>query len=663
VERSANLGCVNLNCHPSMQEISVTLPDGSSLRVPKGSRPIDIARSISPRLAEEAIVARVNGELVDLTRPLESDATLQILTPKDPEALEVYRHSAAHLLAAAVLELYPGTKLGIGPATETGFYYDFEREEPFTAEDLEKIEAKMRELQQRDLPYERRLVPKEEGLARYAAMGEDMKVELIQERAGEVFSEYTLGPHFVDFCRGPHVPSTGKIKAFKLLSVAGAYWKGDEHNRRLQRIYGTAFFTQKELDEYLKQLEEARKRDHRKLGQELDLFSIQEMAGPGLVFFHPKGAIVRRALEDWMRDQYVERGYSLVYTPHVARAELWKISGHYDFYAENMFRRMELDDAEYQLKPMNCPFHILIYKDRLRSYRELPIRLAELGTVYRYERSGVMHGLLRVRGFTQDDAHIFCTPEQIEDEIAGCLDFALHVLRTFGFDRYEAELSTWDGGASGKYDGTPEQWQLAESALKNASDRLGLKVKVVPDEAAFYGPKIDVKLVDAIGRLWQLSTIQFDFTLPRRFELTYIGEDGKPHQPLMVHRALFGSLERFFGILIEHYAGAFPVWLAPVQAIVLPITDRQIPYAREVAARLKQAGVRVAVDDRNEKVNFKIREAQLQKIPYMLVVGDREAAAGTVSVRNRRHGDQGSRTVDEFLAEIQRLIQEKTPIE
>ncbi|MGC8793534.1 MAG: threonine--tRNA ligase [Bryobacteraceae bacterium] len=646
-----------------MEEISVTLPDGSSLRVPKGTRPIDIARSLSRRLAEEAIVARVNGELVDLTRPLESDAALQILTPRDPEALEVYRHSAAHLMAAAVLELYPGTRLGIGPATETGFYYDFEREEPFTAEDLEKIEAKMRELQQLDLPFERRLVPKQEGLARYAAMGEHMKVELIQERAGEVFSEYALGPHFVDFCRGPHVPSTGKIKAFKLLSVAGAYWKGDERNRQLQRIYGTAFFTQKELDEYLKQLEEARKRDHRKLGQELDLFSIQEVAGPGLVFFHPKGAIVRRALEDWMRDQYAERGYSLVYTPHVARAELWKISGHYDFYAENMFRRMELDDAEYQLKPMNCPFHILIYKNKLRSYRELPIRLAELGTVYRYERSGVMHGLLRVRGFTQDDAHIFCTPEQIEDEIAGCLDFALHVLRTFGFDRYEADLSTWDGGASGKYDGAPEQWALAESALKNASDRLGLKVKVVPDEAAFYGPKIDVKLVDAIGRLWQLSTIQFDFTLPRRFELTYIGEDGKPHQPLMVHRALFGSLERFFGILIEHYAGAFPVWLAPVQAIVLPITDRQIPYARELAARLKQAGVRAAVDERNEKVNFKIREAQLQKIPYMLVVGDREAAAGTVAVRNRRHGDQGSRAVEEFLAEIRRLIEEKTPVE
>ncbi len=646
-----------------MEEISVTLPDGSSLRVPKGTRPIDIARSLSRRLAEEAVVARIDGELVDLTRPLESDVTLRILTPKDPEALEVYRHSAAHLLAAAVVELYPGTRLGIGPATETGFYYDFEREEPFTAEDLEKIEAKMRELQKLDLPYERRVVSKQEGLARYAAMGEHMKVELIQERAGEQFTEYTLGPHFVDFCRGPHVPSTGRIKAFKLLSVAGAYWKGDERNRQLQRIYGTAFFTQKELDDYLKQLEEARKRDHRRLGQELDLFSIQEVAGPGLIFFHPKGAIVRRALEDWMRDQYVERGYSLVYTPHVARAELWKISGHYDFYAENMFRRMELEDAEYQLKPMNCPFHILIYKDRMRSYRELPIRLAELGTVYRYERSGVMHGLLRVRGFTQDDAHIFCTPEQIEDEIAACLDFALHVLRTFGFERYEADLSTWDGGASNKYDGTPEQWQLAEAALKNASDRLGLKVQVVPDEAAFYGPKIDVKLVDAIGRLWQLSTIQFDFTLPRRFGLTYIAEDGKPHQPLMVHRALFGSLERFFGILIEHYAGAFPVWLAPVQAVVLPITDRQIPYAREVAARLKQGGLRVSVDERNEKVNFKIREAQLQKVPYMLVVGDREAAAGTVSVRNRRHGDLGVRTVEEFLAEAQRLIAEKTPVE
>ncbi len=633
------------------------------MAVPAGTTPLEVARRIAPKLAEEAVVARVNGELYDLTRPLTADATLQILTPADPEALEVYRHSTAHLMAAAVLELFPGTRLGIGPPTETGFFYDFQREEPFTPEDLEKIEAKMWELQQKDLPYERILTPKSEGLKKYAAMGEHMKCELIEEKAGDVFTEYTLGPHFIDFCRGPHVPSTSRIKAFKLLSVAGAYWKGDEKNHPMQRIYGTAFFTHQELEAYLKQLDEARKRDHRKLGQELDLFSIQELAGPGLIFFHPKGAMVRKIMEDWMRDQYLARGYSLVFTPHVARAELWKTSGHYNFYADNMFARMALDDAEYQLKPMNCPFHILIYKDRQRSYRDLPVRLGELGTVYRYERSGVMHGLLRVRGFTQDDAHIFCTPEQIEDEVVGCLEFGLDVLRTFGFDEYKAELSTWDGGGSGKYDGEPAQWELAERALKNAVDRLGIQATVVPDEAAFYGPKIDVKLVDAIGRTWQLSTIQFDFTLPRRFELEYIGEDGKPHQPLMVHRALFGSVERFFGILLEHYAGAFPVWLAPVQAVVLPITDRHVDYARQVAGRLKAAGVRAHVDERKEKVNLKIREAQLQKVPYMLVVGDREAAAGAVSVRNRRHGDQGAQPLEEFLAAIQRLIADKTPQE
>jgi len=646
-----------------MGNIKVTLPDGSSLEVPKGARPIDVAKQLGRRLGEEAIAARVDGELIDLTRPIESDATLQILTPKDPEALQVYRHSAAHLLAAAVLDLFPETKLGIGPPTDTGFFYDFQRETPFTPADLEKIEARMRELRRRDLPYERKLTPKEEGLKKYAGMGEQMKCELIEEKAEEVFTEYTLGPHFIDFCRGPHVPSTSKIKAFKLLSVAGAYWKGDERNQQLQRIYGTAFFTQKELDDYLQQLEEAKKRDHRRLGQELDLFSVQELAGPGLIFFHPKGGTVRRILEDWMRDQYVARGYSLVYTPHVARADLWKTSGHYNYYAENMFKRMELEDAEYQLKPMNCPFHILIYQNKLHSYRDLPVRLGELGTVYRYERSGVMHGLMRVRGFTQDDAHIFCTPEQIEDEIAACLDFALDVMRTFGFDQYEADLSTWDGGGSSKYDGTAEQWQLGESALKKASERVNLRVKIVPDEAAFYGPKIDVKLVDAIGRLWQLSTIQFDFTLPRRFELEYIAEDGKPHQPLMVHRALYGSVERFFGILLEHYAGAFPVWLAPVQAVVLTITDRQIPYAREVTGRLKKAGLRATLDDRNEKVNLKIREAQLQKVPYMLVVGGREAESGTVSVRNRKHGDQGAKSLDEFLADIRKLIDGKVPTE
>jgi len=643
------------------ESLKVTLPDGSEIEMPTGSRPMDVAQKISPRLADDAVVARVNGQLFDLTRPLEGDAKVEILTSKNPEALEVYRHSTAHLLAAAVLELFPETKLGIGPPTDTGFYYDFQRETPFTPEDLEKIEARMTELQAKGLAFERVMTPKDVGLKKYS--DDWMKRELIEERAGEIFSEYTLGPHFIDFCRGPHVPSTSRLKAFKLLSVAGAYWKGDEHNPRLQRIYGTAFFSKKELEAYLQRLEEAKKRDHRKLGQELDLFSIQDLAGPGLIFWHPKGGRIRKIIEDWMRDQYLSRGYSLVYTPHVMRRDLWKISGHANFYSENMFKPMELDDAEYQLKPMNCPGHILIYADKLRSYRDLPVRLGELGTVYRYERSGVMHGLMRVRGFTQDDAHIFCTPEQIEDEVVNCLQFAIDTLNTYGFDDYEAELSTWDGGASGKYDGTPEQWQLAENALKRATERLNLKVKVMPDEAAFYGPKIDVKLVDAIGRLWQLSTVQFDFTLPRRFELEYIAEDGKKHQPLMVHRALYGSIERFFGILIEHYAGAFPVWLAPVQVAVLPITDRQVEYAVKVVEQLECAGLRVELDDRKEKVNLKIREAQLQKIPYMLVVGDREAQSESVSVRNRKHGDQGILRVDEFVTNIRKLVDTKARTE
>jgi threonyl-tRNA synthetase len=645
-----------------MSSIQITLPDGSQKSVEAGSRPIDVARDISPRLADAAIVAKVNGELYDLTRPLESDANIQILTAKDPSALTVYRHSTAHLLAAAVLELFPETQLGIGPPIDTGFYYDFDRPTAFTPEDLEKIEKRMWEIQARDLPYERVMTPKDEGLRKYA--DDWMKKELIEERAGDVFSQYTLGPHFIDFCRGPHLPSTTKIKAFKLLSIAGAYWKGDEKNKQLQRIYGTAFFSKKELDEHLAKIEEAKKRDHRKLGKELDLFSIQELAGPGLIFFHPKGGVVRRAIEDWMRDQYIKRGYSLVYTPHVMRSDLWKTSGHYNFYGDNMFKRMELDDAEYQLKPMNCPGHILIYRDKPHSYRDLPVRLGELGAVYRYERSGVLHGLLRVRGFTQDDAHIFCAPEQIEDEIVSCLQFAIDTLHTYGFDQYEAELSTWDNGASGKYDGaSPEQWKLAEDALTKATARLGMKVKVMPDEAAFYGPKIDVKLVDAIGRLWQLSTVQFDFTLPRRFGLEYIAEDGKAHQPLMVHRALYGSVERFFGILLEHYAGAFPVWLAPVQAIVLPITDRQTDYARSVQAQLDAAGIRATVDDRSEKVNLKIRDAQLQKIPYMLVVGGREAESGQAAVRHRKHGDQGAKPLADVIAEIRGLIDSKAVIE
>jgi len=644
-----------------MDNIQVTLPDGSVQSVPAGTKPLDVARSISTRLADDAIVARVDGNLWDLNRPFENNAQLQILTTKNPEALEVYRHSTAHLLAAAVLELFPETKLGIGPPIDTGFYYDFQRDTPFTPEDLEKIEKKMWEIQARDLPYERKYTEKNEGLKLYA--DQPMKVELITERAGDVFSEYTLGPQFIDFCRGPHVPSTKKIKAFKLLSIAGAYWKGDEKNAQLQRIYGTAFFNKKDLDEYLAKLEEAKKRDHRKLGQELDLFSIQELAGPGLIFYHPKGGIIRKLIEDWMRDQYLKRGYSLVYTPHVMRADLWRTSGHLSHYAENMFAGMELDDAEYRLKPMNCPGHILIYRDKLRSYRELPVRLGELGTVYRYERSGTMHGLLRVRGFTQDDAHIFCTRDQIEDEVVNCLEFALDVLKVFGFEQYDAEISTWDGGVSGKYDGERDQWELAEGALKRAVERLNIKAPVIPDEAAFYGPKIDVKLLDALGRKWQLSTVQFDFTLPRRFNLEYVAEDGKRHQPLMVHRALYGSIERFFGTLIEHYAGAFPVWLAPVQVVVMPITDRQQDYAKTVHAKLEAAGMRAHLDDRKEKVNLKIREAQLQKVPYMLVVGDREAEAGTVSVRHRKHADMGVKPLDQFIEEVSQLIASKSATE
>jgi threonyl-tRNA synthetase len=644
-----------------MSDLQITLPDGSVQSLPEGSRPIDAAAKISQRLADDAIVARVNGDLWDLNRPFEGDSSLQILTTKNQDALEVVRHSTAHLLAAAVLELFPETKLGIGPPIETGFYYDFARPDAFTPEDLEKIEKKMWEIQARDLPYERKYTEKNAGLKLYA--DQPMKCELITERAGDVFSEYTLGPGFIDFCRGPHVPTTKKLKAFKLLSIAGAYWKGDEKNAQLQRIYGTAFFNKKELDEYLAKLEEAKRRDHRKLGQELDLFSIQELAGPGLIFFHPKGGRIRVIIEDWMREQYLKRGYALVYTPHVMRADLWRTSGHLGHYAENMFAGMELDDAEYRLKPMNCPGHILIYRDRQHSYRELPVRLGELGTVYRYERSGVMHGLLRVRGFTQDDAHIFCTPDQIENEIVSCLEFAVDVLKTFGFEQYEAELSTWDGGKSGKYDGTPDQWALAENALKRAVDRLGLKVSITPDDAAFYGPKIDMKLLDALGRKWQLSTVQFDFTLPHKFGLEYVAEDGKKHQPLMVHRALYGSVERFFGILIEHYAGAFPLWLAPVQTVVMPITDRQLEYAQKVHARLEAAGLRSHLDDRKEKVQLKIRDAQMQKVPYMLVCGDREAEAGAVAVRHRKHGDLGAKPLEQFVEEVTNLVATKNVTE
>ena len=661
---------------------------------------MDVAKSIGPRLADAVLVAKIKPSalstqhsasesgliapaaqdadkgpasmhaqqpkdgwlFVDVLKALEEDVELRLLTDKDPEALEVYRHSSAHLMATAVLELFPETKLGHGPPTDSGFFYDFYRPTPFTPEDLEKIERRMQEIVNRDEQFVRDFVPREEGLARFKAEGDFMKVHFIEQftKPGDPIALYRNGK-FVDFCRGPHIPSTGRIKAFKLLSIAGAYWLGDEKNAQLQRIYGTSFLSKKDMEQHLAAIEEAKKRDHRVLGKQLDLFSIQELAGPGLIFWHPKGGLIRKEMEDWMRNEYLARGYALVYTPHAFRVNLWKTSGHEGYYAQNMFTPMELDDAEYRMKPMNCPGHILIYRDTLRSYRDLPVRLGELGTVYRYERSGVMHGLLRVRGFTQDDAHIFCTPDQIEDEIVGCMDFAMAVLKTFGFSEYQVELSTWDPNDRKNFLGGDEKWELANRSLENAMKRGNIPYKIIPGEAAFYGPKIDVKLVDAIGRPWQLCTVQFDFNLPDRFELEYVAEDGTRKQPLMVHRALFGSVERFFGVLIEHYAGAFPMWLSPVQVAVVPISEKHTEYGQKVRQALKDAGVRVTLDERNEKMNAKVREHTMQKVPFLLVVGEKEAEAGTVNVRVRgQQQPEGTVPLAQFVERARKLIAEKT---
>jgi threonyl-tRNA synthetase len=663
-----------------MDQIHVTLPDGSVKDFPKGVTPVEIAKSISPRLADAALVAKVyategngansktgifsnsvdpdadGGLLYDLRRPLEQDVKLRILTEKDPDALYVFRHSAAHLLAAAVTELYPNVKLGIGPPVENGFFYEFLREQPFTTEDLEKIEKKMRELAAQDLKNERKLLPKPEALKLYKDSNQIFKCELVEEKADEpMVSFYTTGK-FIDFCRGPHIPSTKRIQAFKLTNVAGAYWKGQEGNAQLQRIYAIAFYTQKELDEYLHRIEEAKRRDHRKLGAELDLFSIQEAAGPGLIFWHPKGGLIRTIVENWLREELLQRGYDLVFTPHIMLFDLWKTSGHANFYKENMFGAVEVEKADYQLKPMNCPGHILIYKSKLRSYRDLPVRLAELGTVYRYERSGVLHGLLRVRGFTQDDAHIFCMPSQIESEVEACMDFAFAVMKNFGFDKFEVELSDWDPQHPENYPGNAAEWQHASEALARVMTRMSIPYKRMVGEGAFYGPKIDVKLIDAIGRPWQLTTVQFDFNLPARFQLEFVGEDGARHQPLMVHRALLGSVERFFGILIEHYAGAFPLWLAPTQVEICPVSEKVAEYAKHVHETLKNHGIRVHLDDRNEKLPAKIRDAQMQKIPYMLVVGPKEAEAGSVSVRHRSKGDLGPRPLADVVTSLQEEI-------
>ena len=631
--------------------------------------PVTVAEALKKLdrdLAKQALAARVNGQEVDLAYTIQSQANgdavkIEPVLPQTLAGLDVLRHSTAHLLAAAVLDLFPGTKLGIGPALledpRYGFFYDVIAPRALTEADLPLIEKKMREIAKRNMPYRRDEIPKAEALRIFNERDEPLKCELIDEKAGATVSVYYIdGSPFIDFCLGPHVPNTNKLKAFKLLSLAGAYWKGDAERPQMQRIYGTAFFTQEELDAWLKQREEAEKRDHRKLGRELDLFSIQEQYGQGLVFWHPKGGIIRQQMEDYLREELIKRNYYFVYTPHIAKRELWQLSGHEQNYGDSMFAPTTLEETEFRLKPMNCPFHIGIYKSQQRSYRDLPQRYSEMGTVYRAELSGTLHGLMRVRGFSVDDAHLFCTPEQVQQEIFDCVDFAYEVLKTFGFDKIKFELSVKGSDTSKLYLGSEEDWEKAEAEMAAGLDARGIEYERIEGEAAFYGPKIDFKIEDAIGRLWQLGTVQRDFNLPERFSLEYIGEDNRPHRPVMVHRALFGSIERFFGVLIEHYAGAFPMWLAPVQTVVLPITDRINEYAEKVAQELRAAGLRVEVNVRNDKIGAKIRDAQLQKIPFMLVLGDREMEQGQVAVRERAKGDIGAMSLEEFKQMATRLV-------
>jgi threonyl-tRNA synthetase len=573
--------------------------------------------------------------------------------------IEVLRHSAAHLLAHAVLDLYPETKTGIGPAVETGFYYDFLRETPFTPEDLEKIEKRMKEIAAENTPIERLALSKDEAVRMFEERKQELKVELIREKGDATVTVYRQGP-FADFCLGPHVASTGLLRNVKLLSVSGAYWKGDERGPQMQRIYGAVFATKKELEDHLRMLEEARKRDHRRLGAELDLFSINDELGGGLILWHPKGARVRAVIEQHWRERHWAGGYDILFTPHIGRAHLWQTSGHLGFYKDSMYSPMDIDEDAYYLKPMNCPFHIEIYKSRMRSYRDLPFRWAELGTVYRYERSGTLHGLLRVRGFTQDDAHIICTPEQIEDEILRVLDFSVSILADFGFTDNKIELSVRDPKNPGKYCGADTLWCQAEASLVRALETRGYPYERMEGEAVFYGPKIDIKIKDALGRLWQCTTIQFDFNMSERFGMTYVGEDGQQHRPYMVHRALLGSLERFFGVLVEHYNGSFPLWLAPVQAVVLPIAERHDDYARALDRRLRESGLRSTVDLSREKVGKKIREAEVQKVPLILVVGDKEVERGTASLRVHGQGDKGDVDLAAFIAKAQELDRHKS---
>ncbi|HDP70395.1 MAG TPA: threonine--tRNA ligase [Actinobacteria bacterium] len=624
------------------------------MEVEKGTTLFEIAKKIGPRLAKDAIAGKIDKKLVDLGVSILEDSEIEIITFSSPEGPDIYRHSASHIMAQAVGELYPKAKFGIGPAIEEGFYYDFDLGNSLSLENLGKIEKKMKEIIKENNHFTCKEMSKEEAIELFKSLNQEYKIELIEEIEGKTVKIYQNG-NFVDLCRGPHIPTTGKIKAVKLLNVAGAYWRGDENRPMLQRIYGTAFDDPKKLDEFIHRQEEAIRRDHRKLGNELDLFSINDDFGAGLVLWHPKGALMRKIIEDFWRDEHLKRGYEMVMTPHVAKVDLWKTSGHWDFYRENMYSPMKVEEQEYVIKPMNCPAHILIYKSRTRSYRELPLRWAELGTVYRYERSGVLHGLLRVRGFTQDDAHIFCSPDQIEDEILKILDVVLCMLRTFGFNEYEIYLST----RPDKYVGTSENWERATDALRLALEDVGLSYQIDPGEGVFYGPKIDIKIKDALGRAWQCSTIQVDFNIPERFDVTYMGKDNREHQPIMIHRAILGSIERFIGCLIEHYAGAFPVWLAPVQASVLPIADRHNDYANTIVFELLKAGIRAETDLRSESINKKIRDGQVKKIPYMIIVGDNEVETNTVAIRGRGGKDRRDISLSEFLDELTKEISQR----
>ncbi len=635
-------------------DLTITLPNGRKITVPQGKTALEVLKEFAPKFLKKAVAVRLDGQILDLKRPLHQGGKLEVLTFDDPEGREVFWHSSAHLMAQAVKELFPKAKLAIGPPIEDGFYYDIDVDHPFTAEDLEAIEKRMKEIVKESLDIQREEVSLDEAIRLFRSMGENYKIEILSEIEDDSVSLYRQGD-FVDLCRGPHLPNTSYIKYPKLLNVAGAYWRGDEHNKMLQRIYGTAFPKQNQLEEYLHRLEEAKRRDHRKLGKELDLFSINESVGPGLILWHPKGSFIRNAIETFWRDEHYKAGYDLLYTPHIARLDMWRTSGHLDFYRESMFAPMVVDEVEYQIKPMNCPFHIQIYKSQLRSYRDLPLRWAELGTVYRYERSGVLHGLMRVRGFTQDDAHIFCRPDQIESEVMAVLDFTMFFLRTFGFENFNIYLSTQPE----KFVGTQENWDISTNALKEALEKKGMDYKIDPGEGVFYGPKIDIKIKDVLNREWQCTTVQVDFNLPERFDVNYIAEDGQQHRTIMIHRALLGSLERFFGVLIEHYGGDFPTWLAPVQVVVLPITDRTRDYAKSVDEKLHAAGVRTFFDDRNEKVGYKIREAETQKIPYMIILGDREAQENKISYRKRHKGDQGQLELSDFIKMISEEIQKK----